>query len=55
MKVKAIRKGFYGGNIQLPGVEFSIDSKDQLGTWMEEVKQKPKAKKQKVKAEKPEE
>ena len=55
MKVKAIKKGFYGGKLQLPGVEFSIRDKSQLGTWMVEIKQKPKAKKQKVKAEKPEE
>ncbi len=49
MKVKAVRKGFFGGNLQLPGVEFTIDNESQLGSWMKVVeveseKAKPKAK-----------
>lgn len=55
MKVKALKQGFFGGQIQRVGVEFAIDSDEQLGSWMqiiEEPKQeKPKPKKLKVKKE----
>lgn len=44
MRVKAKKLGFYG-KLRNPNEEFNIESKDQLGSWMEEVKQpaKPKA------------
>jgi len=55
MKVKALKQGFFNGQIQREGAEFAIDSDEQLGTWMqviEEPKQeKPKPKKQKAKKE----
>lgn len=35
MKVKATRRGFYGGLIREPGVEFEITSKKELGSWMQ--------------------
>ncbi|MGB0943134.1 MAG: hypothetical protein ACPGUE_12060 [Marinomonas sp.] len=43
MKVKAIEKGFYN-KIMLPGEEFVIKDKKELGKWMEEVKEPKKAK-----------
>ena len=55
MKVEAIKKGFYGGQIQREGAEFAIKGKEHLGSWMriiEEPKaEKPKPKKAKVKKE----
>lgn len=55
MKVVALKKGFFDGQIQREGAEFAIDDKSQLGSWMrviEEPKQeKPKPKKLKVKKE----
>jgi hypothetical protein len=55
MKVVALKKGFFDGQIQREGAEFAIDDKSQLGSWMrviEEPKQeKPKPKKFKVKKE----
>ena len=55
MKVKALRKGFFDGQIRREGAEFVIDSKVQLGSWMrltEEPKtEKPKTKKAKAKKE----
>ena len=55
MKVKALRKGFFDGQIRREGAEFAIDSKVQLGSWMrltEEPKaEKPKTKKAKAKKE----
>jgi len=55
MKVVALKKGFFGGQIQHEGAEFAIDNNSQLGSWMrviEEPKQeKLKPKKLKVKKE----
>lgn len=55
MKVKALKQGFFNGQIQREGAEFAIDDDSQLGSWMqviEEPKQeKPKPKKQKAKKE----
>lgn len=55
MKVVAIKKGFFGGQIQREGAEFVIEGKEQLGSWMriveEPTKEKPKPKKAKVKKE----
>jgi len=55
MKVEAIKKGFFGGQIRCEGAEFVIEDKAQLGSWMriieEPVKVKPKPKKAKVKKE----
>ena len=54
MKVVALKKGFFGGQVQREGAEFAISDKKQLGNWMriEEPKvEKPKPKKAKVKKE----
>lgn len=55
MKVVAIKKGFYNGQIQSEGSEFVVDSDAQIGTWMriveEPKKEKPKPKKLRVKKE----
>jgi len=55
MKVEAIKKGFFNGQIQREGAEFDIEGKEQLGDWMriveEPEKKKPKPKKAKVKKE----
>lgn len=48
IKVVATRKGFFDGILVAPGTEFTIKDKSQMGTWMELVKQKPKAKPVKV-------
>ena len=42
MKVIAIRKGFFAGEIRCEGDEFVIDSKTELGSWMKEVRTKKK-------------
>ena len=42
MRVKAIRKGFFGGKIRPTGVEFAVDNESQLGSWMEVIKPKTK-------------
>lgn len=51
MKVKAIRKGYYGLSKRLEGVEFELNSeKDFSGKWMIAVDgQEPKVKKQEPK------
>ena len=46
MKVKATKVGFYG-KLRKVTEEFDISKKEDLGSWMEEIK--------KVKAKKPEE
>lgn len=55
MKVEAIKKGFFGGQIRREGAEFAIESKSQLGKWMRVIEEpkveKPKPKKAKVKKE----
>lgn len=55
MKVVALKKGFFGGQIQREGAEFAIGDKKQLGNWMRIVEEskveKPKPKKAKVKKE----
>lgn len=55
MKVVALKKGFFCGQVRREGAEFAIEDKSQLGSWMrviEEPKQeKPKPKKAKVKKE----
>jgi hypothetical protein len=38
MKVEAIKKGFYG-KLRRVGDEFEISKKEDLGSWMEEIKQ----------------
>ena len=40
IEVVANRKGFYKG-IREPGESFQIESKEELGKWMDEVKSKP--------------
>ena len=39
MKVKATKKGFYG-KLRKEGEEFNISKKEDLGSWMEEIKTK---------------
>ena len=55
MKVVALKKGFFGGQVQREGAEFAISDKKQLGNWMRIVEEpkveKPKPKKAKVKKE----
>ena len=58
IKVVAIRKGFFGGELRLPKDKFSIEDKSQLGSWMtvieskvEPEKVKPKSKSKPVKVE----
>ena len=43
MKVKATKVGFYG-ELRKVNDEFTISSKKDLGSWMEEVKAPAKAK-----------
>jgi len=43
MKVKAIKVGFYG-KLRKVNDEFTISSKEELGSWMEAVKAKKQAK-----------
>jgi hypothetical protein len=50
VKVVAIRKGFFGGKLQLPGVEFTISNESQLGSWMKVVKVEPEKVKPKAKS-----
>lgn len=38
IKVKALSNGFFRGSIVETGTVFEIDSKEQLGSWMEEIK-----------------
>jgi len=43
MKVRALKRGFYGGEYRRPGDEFECD-KDEVGSWMEKLskgKKKP--------------
>lgn len=42
MKVVAIRKGFFAGELRRPGDEFVIKNKSELGLWMKEVRTKQK-------------
>ena len=55
MKVVALKKGFFGGQIRREGAEFAIENKAQLGSWMRLVEEpkveKPKPKKAKAKKE----
>lgn len=55
MKVVAIEKGFFDGQIRREGAEFAIEGKAQLGKWMRVIEEpkaeKPKPKKAKVKKE----
>ncbi len=55
MKVVALKKGFFGGQVQREGAEFAIKGKAQLGSWMRLVEEpkveKPKPKKAKAKKE----
>jgi hypothetical protein len=37
MKVKATKKGFYG-KLRRVGDEFKISKKEDLGSWMKEIK-----------------
>ena len=41
MKVKATRTGFYGERLRFEGDVFTIDGKNQLGSWMEQIRKKP--------------
>lgn len=38
MRVKATKKGFYG-KLRKVNEEFTIESKKDLGSWMQEVKE----------------
>lgn len=44
LRVRATRRGYFGQQRE-PGDEFEIDSKAQLGTWMDPVGGKPVAEK----------
>jgi hypothetical protein len=37
IRVRALRKGWYGTLRRRPGAEFDIHSIDELGSWMERV------------------
>lgn len=57
VRVKEVRPGFfgfYGNKRRLPGDVFTIESKKELGSWMEVIEE-PKAEKPKIepKVEKP--
>lgn len=41
MKVTALREGFYGGALRLPGAVFEIKDKSELGSWMGDEKGNP--------------
>ena len=43
MKVKAIKKGFYG-KLRRVGDQFEIRNEKELGSWMEKIKEVKKAK-----------
>jgi hypothetical protein len=35
IKVKALELGFYDGKLRPEGAEFTVETKDELGRWME--------------------
>lgn len=46
IKVKATKRGFYGGRIYSAGEEFSVAAKGDIGSWMSPVTEELKAPKQ---------
>ena len=44
MKVQAIKRGYFGGQIREPGETFEISSKKALGSWMQAVEEKKSSK-----------
>lgn len=48
MKVKATRTGYFGGALIEPDTVFTIESEEQLGTWMEPVEDEKPAKAEKA-------
>jgi len=41
MKVQVTQKGFYGGQLWQEGEVFEIENRQELGSWMKEVRKKP--------------
>lgn len=43
IKVKATRKGYYGGRVYSAGQEFTVAAKGDIGSWMVAVTEELKA------------
>lgn len=47
IKVKAIKRGYYGGRVYKAGDEFTVKAKGDIGSWMSPVTEEVKAPPQK--------
>ncbi len=43
IKVKATKRGYYGGRVYLAGEEFSVAAKGDIGSWMSPIVEELKA------------